>query len=139
MGPRVSLSMLLLLSGAVLLGAIAVGNRMGNRVLLQVSERTEVEPSPAATPAAGVKDRQLSLGWKRAKLVSVATDPAFPDPRVTPFARPTAQAHRPRKQDRRPSPQPGATEKPLPPFQPEKRDEPVPEPGTPIPYATPQQ
>jgi hypothetical protein len=70
--------------------------------------------------------------------VSVATDPAFPDPRVTPFARPAASAHRSRKHDRRPA-QATPTDKPLAPLPSENRDEPMPEPGTPIPYATPQQ
>jgi hypothetical protein len=136
MGPRVNLSVLLILSGAVLLAAIALGDRMGNRVLLQVAERTEVEPSPQATPVAEVKDRQVTLGWKRAKLVSVATDPAFPDPRVTPFARPSAPAHRSRKHDRRPA-QSQVTGKQLSPLR-DNQGEPVREPGTPIPYATPQ-
>lgn len=138
MGPRVNLSVLLILSGAVLLAAIALGNRMGNRVLLQVTERTEVEPSPQATPVAEVKDRQVTLGWKRAKLVSVATDPAFPDPRVTPFARPSPPAHRSHKRDRPPV-HPEVTDKPLSPLPSDNRDLPMPEPGTPIPYATPQQ
>jgi hypothetical protein len=84
MGPRASLSFLLLLSAAVLLGAIAVGNRMGNHVLGQISQRTEAVPTVLLTPVPEVKNRQVSLGWKHTQVVSVATDPAFPDPRVTP-------------------------------------------------------
>jgi len=84
MGPRASLSFLLFLSATVLLGAIALGNRMGNHVLGQISQRTEAVPTVLLTPVPEVKDRQVSLGWKHTQVVSVATDPAFPDPRVTP-------------------------------------------------------
>jgi hypothetical protein len=144
MGPRVDFSVLLFLSGALLLGAIALGNRMGNHVLVQVSERTEVAPTPLLTPVPGAKDRQVSLGWKKTQLVSVATDPAFPDPRVTPVAPAPLppSARRGRKHGRHAAPEPTFTLAPLPPLPPlDKRDEPASsqEAGTPIPYETPQQ
>ena len=85
MGPRVNVSLLLILSAGVLLAAIAVGNRMGNHVLGQVSQRVAVVPSALLTPIPEVKNLQVSLGWKHTQVVSVATDPAFPDPRVTPM------------------------------------------------------
>jgi hypothetical protein len=123
MGPRVSLSVLLLACGVVLLAAIAVGNRMGNRVLVQVSHRTESVPTPFfSPPPEEKKDRQVSLSWKRTQLVSVATDPAFPDPRITPVPPPPVRRrpHKPAKPlARKPSPEDM-------------------QPGTPIPYATPQ-
>ena len=138
LGPRVDLSVLLILSGAVLLGAIAVGNRMGNHVLVQVSERTEVAPTPLLTPLPQVKDRRASLGWRRTQLVSVATDPAFPDPRVTPIVPPPAG--RKHKHGKHAAAHEQPTDPPLPTLPPLDK-EPVPpqEAGTPIPYATPQE
>jgi hypothetical protein len=143
MGPRVSLSVLLFVCGVVLLVAIALGNRMGNHVLVQVAKRTEEVPTPLFTPVVGLKDLRVSLGWKRTQLVSVATDPAFPDPRVAPPALPPAHArHHFRKHKVTPTPPPDDTFlPPLPPDQHGGAEEPMPpgEPGTPIPYETPQQ
>jgi hypothetical protein len=144
MGPRVSLSLLLIICGVVLLVAIAVGNRMGNHVLVQVAKRTETAPTPLFTPVVELKDRRVSLGWQRTQLVSVATDPAFPDPRVVPPAPPPASPRhhsRKHKVTRTPPPRESTFSPPLPPEQGAGGEEPMPpgEARTPIPYETPQQ
>jgi hypothetical protein len=82
---RADLSFGLVLAAFVLLVSIFVGNNMGNRVLGQVAARTEVAPTPLVTAVAVVKDVQSALGWKKTEVISVATDPAIPDPRVTPI------------------------------------------------------
>jgi hypothetical protein len=84
MKKRADLSFGLVLAAFVLLVSIFVGNNMGNRVLVQVAARTEVAPTPLVTAITVVKDVQSALGWKKIEVISVATDPAFPDPRVTP-------------------------------------------------------
>jgi hypothetical protein len=86
LGPRVGISLVLIAGSIVLLISIVVGNTMGNRVLSQVSHRADAfVPSPAPTLSV---DRSLSgpaaVAWKGRHIVSVATDPGFPDPRVTP-------------------------------------------------------
>jgi hypothetical protein len=145
MGPRVSLSLLFIICAVVLLLAIAVGNRMGNHVLVQVAKRTEAAPTPLFTPVVELKDRRVSLGWKRLQLVSVATDPAFPDPRVVPPAPPHVLVrHHSRKHKkfiRTPSPREDTFSPPLPLESSAGVEEPLPpeEAGTPIPYKTPQQ
>ena len=70
--------------GIILLIAIAVGNEMGNRVLGQATERgPAILATPVATPV-GADPDPGDVNWRRSQVVSVATDPAFPDPRVTP-------------------------------------------------------
>lgn len=75
----------------VLLVAIALGERMGSRVLGEATQQglqsvTAVAPSPAPT------DSQAPYGpdWKRSETLSSAADPRFPDPRVPPHPLPTA-------------------------------------------------
>jgi len=98
-GPRASLSTVLIIGAAVLLVSIAVGNSMGNRVLSQIPGRVpDFVASPAATPTEDPADSAAAkVLWKRRQVLSVATDPGFPDPRVTPptYAAPRA---RPRAQ-----------------------------------------
>jgi hypothetical protein len=109
LGPRAELSTLLLVGAAVLLVAIGVGERMGNRVIGQIGRReapVAVTPIPAVTTSAQTGDAQPL--WKRRRVISVATDPAFPDPRVTP--EPTiAPTPRPTP---RPTPSPAPTPSP---------------------------
>lgn len=113
MSGRASLSTVLLLGGIVLLAAIGIGMNMGNRVLGQIGAHVPVQPTavPAATEDPG--DHAEVSGWKRVSVMSVATDPGFPDPRVTPEPeqpapprpRPTvteASAEEHRRSERRP-------------------------------------
>jgi hypothetical protein len=85
-GRRAGLSTVLIVGAFVLLIAIAVGQNMGNRVLGQIASRAVLQPPtpiPAASPSPGAESGNQAL-WKRREVISVATDPAFPDPRVTP-------------------------------------------------------
>jgi hypothetical protein len=75
---------------AVLLIAVAIGERMGDRVFGQATEQTlqsvgpiSVSPSPNGAPQAYGPD------WKRSQALSAAGDPRFPDPRVPPQPLPT--------------------------------------------------
>lgn len=81
----------LLLGALVLVTAVAIGSRMADRVLVQVTEHgnsgvpnTIVTPSPQAT-AGG----PMGPNWKKTQIMAAATDPAFPDPRVPPAPLPT--------------------------------------------------
>lgn len=74
----------------VLLIAIALGERMGDRVLGQATEQrpqgvTVVAPSPGPTQSTG----PFGPDWKRSDTLSAAGDPHFPDPRVPPQPLPT--------------------------------------------------
>ena len=76
--------MLLVAGAVVLLVSILIGQKLGDRVLLQTERRIPIAggaitPVPQAEPSANAALRN----WKRLQVVSVATDPAFPDPRVT--------------------------------------------------------
>lgn len=81
---RPGLSVLLVAGALVLLVSILIGQKLGDRVLLQTERRVPIigsgvtpVPDTATSEPAGLKN------WKRLQVVSVATDPAFPDPRVT--------------------------------------------------------
>jgi hypothetical protein len=88
LGPRRELSAILILGAAVLVVAIFVGQNMGNRVLGAIASRpATLFATPIAAPSASPDDRSGPANaplWKRREVISVATDPAFPDPRVTP-------------------------------------------------------
>jgi hypothetical protein len=94
-----------LVAGAlVLLVSILIGEKLGDRVLLQTERRVPVgtalvTPVPQTAPSNPGPLRN----WKRDQVVSVATDPAFPDPRVT---RPPTPTPRPiaRRKPRTPNP-----------------------------------
>ncbi len=87
---RPGLSALLVAGAVVLLVSIVIGQKLGDRVLLQTERRVPivgsgVTPVPETEPT----DAGPLKNWKRLQVVSVATDPAFPDPRVTVPPRPT--------------------------------------------------
>lgn len=85
MGSRSGLSSVLILGALVLVVAILVGNNMGNRVLGQITSRGSGVATPIPIPSASGGDTVTSRAlWKRRQVLSVATDPAFPDPRITP-------------------------------------------------------
>lgn len=99
-------SVLLVAFAIALLVGIVAGQRLGDKVLLNATQRTVpiagvlATPVPASTDAASTQRY-----WKRLQVVSVATDPAFPDPRVTPS--PTPATPRPT-----PPPRPSPTPRP---------------------------
>jgi hypothetical protein len=112
---RPGLSALLIAGAIVLLVSIVIGQRIGDRVLLQTERRAPiagagVTPVPEADPS----DRGELKNWKRLQVVSVATDPGFPDPRVTRPPAPPPPAVTPTP---RPTPTPRVTAIPEPPPQ----------------------
>ena len=117
MGPRSGLSTLLILGAVVLLVAIGIGNGMGNRVLRSVSHAPELSttPVPFATPSPDDQGGPNTLTLKRRHVTTVATDPAFPDPRITPEPTPVPTP--------RPAPKPTPTPSPEPTPPPEPTDE----------------
>ncbi|MGH7727416.1 MAG: hypothetical protein ACREM2_01315 [Vulcanimicrobiaceae bacterium] len=105
MSPRAGLSWTLLLGACVLVAAILIGDVLGRRVILQIATRAPIaraavplgSPSPQPSGAAALES------WKRTQIFAVATDPAFPDPRVTPIP-PPAPKPRPTPKPRSPAP-----------------------------------
>jgi hypothetical protein len=85
-------SFTLLFGAVLLLVAIAVGQRLGDTVLREVTEQRSTEAGPILTPVpAPSPDTSDARNWKSEQVVSVATDPAFPDPRATPPPTPTPE------------------------------------------------
>jgi hypothetical protein len=94
--------------GILLLAAIVLGQQIGDHTLFSATQQRLAIPDETITPVPGDTPgdpEQLSRNWKRLQVVSVATDPAFPDPRVTPPPTPTP----------RPTPSPTPTPHPTPP------------------------
>jgi len=92
--------------------SIAVGQRIGDRALFGSTERRSPAVAPISTPVPETTvDPELSRNWKRLQVVSVATDPAFPDPRVT---RPPTPSPSPRPTPVPPPTPPPYTSPPLP-------------------------
>jgi len=111
-GPRKRLSQVLIAGALVLVLAILVGLSMGNHVLSQVAGREPVAPTPVPIPTSKPGDVAGSGSlWKRIQVMAVATDPAFPDPRVTPEpeAAPTPRPTPRRTPDPRPTRDPDNT------------------------------
>lgn len=88
---RPQTSLLLIVGGVTLLVSIFVGERMGESVFKHSTETAilvpEVQtvapvPSPSEDQAGPIRD------WRKLQVVTVATDPGFPDPRVTPTPTP---------------------------------------------------
>jgi hypothetical protein len=74
----------------VLLFAIAVGERMGDRVIGEATQETLQSTTPVAvTPSPDVATGPYGPDWKRSETLSAAGDPRFPDPRVPPQPLPT--------------------------------------------------
>lgn len=112
---RPGLSALLAGGAVVLLVSILIGQKLGDRVLLQTERRVPIIGSGVTPVPEGADASQHGelRNWKRLQVVSVATDPAFPDPRVTPPPRPTQPPYTPPPYH--PTPIPEVTLKPLPP------------------------
>jgi hypothetical protein len=127
MGPRAGLSTILIAGALVLLVAIMIGNNMGNRVLGQVSARLPPPATEAPAPTPSDSGDAASWGaWKHERVLSVATDPGFPDPRVTP---------EPSRPPESPRPRPTPTLTPSP--GPRIGDEPAPSPSSSYVYTSP--
>jgi hypothetical protein len=118
MGPRASLSTTLIAGAVTLLIAVAIGNAMGNRVIGQVTGRVSaLVPTPFPIVKNEPRDNSDAPAWKEEQVMSVATDPGFPDPRVTPEPEPL------------PTVRPAPTAAPSP--------SPTPRPGPTHPYTSP--
>src|ERR1700682_2998055 len=102
MGPRAAQSQVLILGGLLLLGSIGFGIGMGNHVLGQVAGREPVVPAPVATHTSSAGDQGNWAAGNHISVMAVATDPAFPDPRITP------------EPEVKPTPKPSPTPKPTP-------------------------
>jgi hypothetical protein len=89
--------------GVMLLAAVVVGQQIGEHTIFGATERRVEIPPQTVTPVPEdtSTNEAISRNWKRLQVVSVATDPAFPDPRVTPTPRPTPRPT--------PSPKPSPT------------------------------
>jgi hypothetical protein len=85
------LTVVLALGIVVLVAGIAVGERGGNNVIGQVTEKRLDSVAPVTVTPAPVKRTPDPSGrdWKRTDVMSAATDPAFPDPRIPPVPPPT--------------------------------------------------
>ena len=108
---RPGLSALLVAGAVVLVVSILIGQKLGDRVLLQTERRVPIIGSGVTpVPGAGADAASATHGelknWKRLQVVSVATDPAFPDPRVTPPPRPTQAPYTPPPYRATPIPEP---------------------------------
>lgn len=82
----------MLLGVIVLIGAIALGERMGDRVIGQVTEKrlegvAPVTVTPAPNPSGS---SPYGPNWRETQVLAAAADPGFPDPRVPPVPLPTA-------------------------------------------------
>jgi hypothetical protein len=76
--------MLLIAGAVVLVVSILIGQKLGDRVLLQTERRVPIGGfGVTPVPEAESSDHGELRNWKRLEVISVATDPAFPDPRVT--------------------------------------------------------
>jgi hypothetical protein len=105
--PRTSLVLVGL--GVLLLVSIAIGQQIGDHALFSATQHRLAFPDDSITPVPDpttTDDPTLSKDWKRLQVVSVATDPAFPDPRVSPPPTPTPRPTRP---PATPRPTPSAT------------------------------
>jgi cellulose 1,4-beta-cellobiosidase len=75
---------------AVLLIAVALGQRMGDKVMQQATEQQLQSVMPTPLPsAADASPQPYGPDWKRSQALSAAGDPRFPDPRVPPRPLPT--------------------------------------------------
>lgn len=89
-------SLFLILCGVVLLASIFVGEKMGERVLGHATETAILVPevqTPPPQPTIG-PDQGPIRDWRKLQVVTVATDPGFPDPRVTKPPTPTPKPTR---------------------------------------------
>lgn len=104
---RPGLSALLVGGALVLVVSILIGQKLGDRVLLQTA-RPPLIGGGGVTPVPGADapGHDVLKNWKRLQVISVATDPAFPDPRVTPPPMPSPQPYTPPPRHKTPAPAP---------------------------------
>lgn len=117
-------TIVLAVGAVVLLVAVAIGERMGDRVIGQATEQTLQSVGPVSvSPSPNGSAQPYGPDWKRSQSLSAAGDPHFPDPRVPPQPLPTPlPAPKPRPTPiPTPTPNPNIPiwrQKPLPTFRP---------------------
>lgn len=90
MDPSKRFVTLVLAAGVVvLLAAIGLGERMGDRVLGQAGHTLQSVATVTITPDPNQSNGPFGPDWKRSQTLSAAPDPRFPDPRVPPQPLPT--------------------------------------------------
>jgi DNA polymerase-3 subunit gamma/tau len=82
-------TILLAVGAGVLILAVAIGERMGDRVIGQATDRTLQSATGAVTPEPDATAGPYGPDWKRSQALTAANDPRFPDPRVPPQPLPT--------------------------------------------------
>jgi hypothetical protein len=80
---------------AVLLLAILLGERMGDKVLGQVARGNAATLPVAITPEPLQTAGPFGPDWKRSMTLTSAPDPRFPDPRIPPQPLPSRVAETP--------------------------------------------
>ncbi|HKU66919.1 MAG TPA: hypothetical protein VJP85_03990 [Candidatus Baltobacteraceae bacterium] len=97
----------------VLVVGIALGERAGDRVIGQVTEKRLESIAPVTVTPAPKKSTANAYGpnWKHTDVMAAAPDPQFPDPRVPPAALPTPT---PRPKNTPPPPTQAPTPTPTP-------------------------
>ncbi|HET6893967.1 MAG TPA: hypothetical protein VFH72_01125 [Candidatus Baltobacteraceae bacterium] len=85
------MTVVLALGIIVLVVGIALGERAGDRVIGQVTEKRLESIAPVTVTPAPAKNSANPYGpdWKRTDVMAAASDPGFPDPRVPPVLPPT--------------------------------------------------
>lgn len=139
-------TIVLAVGAGVLLIAITIGERMGDKVIGQATESTlqsslqPVVASPSPSPTGGA----YGPDWKRSQTLSAAGDPRFPDPRVPPVPVPTLPPTPKPKPTPPPTPTPNPNipvwrQQPLPPplESPSDGATGLPSPASPVPEVTP--
>ncbi len=142
-------TIVLAVGAAVLLIAVAIGERMGDRVIGQATEQTLQSVGPVSvSPSPNASAQPYGPDWKRSQALSAAGDPHFPDPRVPPQPLPTPLPTPKPRPTPVPTPTPNPNvpiwrQKPLPTFQPSAApvlpatEEPSGTPGSPAAAASP--
>lgn len=78
-------TLVLAVGAIVLLLAVAIGQRMGDRAMRGATEQQLQSIIPTPLPSgAGNSPEPYGPNWKRSQALSAAGDPHFPDPRVPP-------------------------------------------------------
>jgi hypothetical protein len=117
MRSRRQLLRVLLVVIAVLFIAIYVGVSIGDRIrTASQSQSADEAELPTPVPDDGATYAPAQNGWKRMQVVAIATDPGFPDPRVTPSPTPSPTVAPPT-----PRPSPQRTPHPAPSHAPDSR------------------
>jgi hypothetical protein len=88
---RVRFAGLLAVGATILLISILAGTHIGDHAIVAADGKNNsvAVDLPTPVPIGSASVPPSSSKWKKAHVVSVATDPAFPDPRFTPTPKPT--------------------------------------------------